>query len=1113
MKFKASLNSPLLLVLRVSFLLALTALAQAGASKVQIRESSVDRAVTLQTEAGAGGVPYLAPVATGKSRVVATLALKGVDVAAFDENTRFELVVGRHSIAKRLGDDPNYRKGSTSATFTEVTSRAANEQAPASTDSRVLQLKWSAKRVKATLTLLSNDLERAPWAMGWAGPMRWRAAKSSLSSKIAGHIAFGSQASSAFKVKTRGKRRLTRSGQLFPDLEPVMLSSVTLTGSGKGSRRASLAPRIERISDSELIAAEFQPHGGSITVEDGRLKGTVLTVPPDVFPDGTQISVSETKLLVEKNGKTIEVEGLRLSGSGAAPSGGYVYLTIPGMIDKDGYKLPFGMKDDGSSGNFETVAADIVSGSVQVRWRVPQSPNDSPGPQPAARTLGARSANTKAAKADSWEDEAGFVAPWFGVGSGVDWFEGDGGAGWLAGLKRDWDDYWNKREEPENEPIETPGWRDAIKNFKNFLSDLNPWASVDDWESKKNSFREVLSEMRSEEGSNNKFVAETGFSPRSHGFATSSGGSTYFSDTSGGMVRFAHWAFKEKGRLPLHDLYKYPADISFGSKTAQDVIAARASASESGQLAVSPSWIPGVMRYGQVLTKLFLSRPVPLMVSKVDSTGKFVGLRHLLAYGILHVAGTNYSPRIRVYDPSAPGNELRLVRYHPDYGMFYEFPDGDLGVDVRCVSFMVSIGSGPAESLSRIHDLAQMGRLNGISEIQDFSIPQGEYVAESPAQVKFTLQDGGELPVRRIFVNDQQFDVPIENTLKRRMSILLAPGPNLLELSAYGRADGKNLPLHHPAMTDNPRKVHYMKMPLRVTKTAGDKQTALSGGLELPQNLEVAVIDANGKPVPFPTLKWSIVDPGLYGGGLLESVIDDSTSGTSWEEFTFHVHGSGWARWTLGTQKNLAQQVSVEVVGVAYQDMENIEFHESDIEIKTSGPAVFDGFNGRIGSLRDHKNALQGFWNVEVVTNFGKSLRFGVELISEPAEVYSGVMGESLRGGKALFYRPNGQPWMIEGWDDYEDWTEQLESEWSVSDQFYVEQPDGTFLPEGFALSWGDVYDHMDPTDDMMDDFRWLTREGSWRLPDNPFGEYKSIIGSRVYTADRNKHYYFRITR
>jgi len=1051
------MSSPLLCPSRfvLKFLVAvnLGSLAYAEPSTVQIRESSKDRAVTLQTEWDAETLSYFAPFATGQATVTATLGLEGIDVASFDENTRFELVIGRHAIAKRLGDDPKYRKGSTVATFSETTSSPASEEALAATDSRRLQLKWSTKSVRATLSLRSNDLEGAPWAMALAGPMRGESSGKSLSAVIAGHIAFGPQASSGFEIKATGKLVLKRMPQRTPDFEPLTLSSVSLAGSGRGSDRVFVQPGIERISESQVAAAGFSSDGGSVAVRSGSFEGASLTVPSGAFPDGVRIELNETRMVVDKGGKRIELPGLRVSGTAPSPNGAYIDLTLPGMINADGFTLPYGINDDGSLESTEILSADPVSGSVRVRLRVPQSPAVTSDLQPAELTQRAKSTGN----ATSWDTEFAFLASLKEFGSSWEWFDGNGASGWAEGVKRRWNDFWSEREEPEPEPIETPSWRQAVQDYSSYLSELLPQARVDSWSSKQSAFEAAQSEMRDEEANNQRYFAGTGFVPRTHGFATSSGQSSYLADTSGGMVRFAHWAFREKPRLPLHDLYNYPAEIDFGSKTAQDVIAARASASESGQLAISP-WLPGIMRYGQILTSIgVFSKEVPLMVSKVDSNGNFIGVRHLLAYGIGHAAGSEYKPRIVVYDPSAPGAGNRVVRYHPDYGMFYQFLDGSFGVDVRPVAALVPIGPGQTESLSRIYNLAQLGQLNGISEVKNFSIPQRDYVTENPAEVKFDLQDGGEVPVRRLFVNDEPFDVPIEDKVDRGMVVTLDPGPNVLNLKMYGRSNGENLPLHHPYMTANPREVHYLKMPLTVTTIAGDRQSAPEGSSQLRDNLKVLVKDANGLPVPYPTLKWSIVDPVAYGGGKLSA---GSSSGSSLTARYLSPEGEGWVSWAVGATREIFQQVSVEVVRVSRIDLINSNLIKSDVSVSSSGLTYFKCSNGYVDRRSEYAESCLGDWSVFYPSASSGEQQWGIRIESGGRWKLLNADGSIWTNPGALHY-PNGygSTWRVvrdggnpdlyrlwvEGWMHPNFWGYSSDPLSIPSSRIDVYRPDGSF--------------------------------------------------------------------
>jgi len=966
---------------------------RAEPSTIQIRESCKDRAVTLEMPFDSGSMRYGAPFATGQATVTATLGLGGIDVTSFDENTRFELVVGRHSISKRLGDDPKYRKGSTVATFTELTTSPASQEAPAATDSRRLQLKWSAKSLRATLSLRTTDLEGAPWPLAWSAPMRGEEKGKALSAVITGHIAIGPVASSAFEIQATGKLGLKRIPQRTLDLEPVTLSSVSLSGSGRGSDRVSLQPGIERISELQVAAAGFLPEGGSMTIESGSFKGAILSVPPGVFPDGARIELNETRIVLDKGGKRTELAGFRLSGSVPSPDGGHLDLTLPGMINAEGFSLPYGINGDGTLESPEILSADPVTGSIQVRFRVPQSPVVPSDLQPAGLTQRAKSAGNST----KWDNEFAFLASLKEFGSTQEWFDGDGASGWGEGLKRRWDDFWSKREEPEPEPIETPAWRQTVEDYSSSLSEVLPQARVDSWGSKQSAFEAAQSEMRDEEANSQRYFAGTGFVPRIHGFATSSGRSTYLADTSGGMVRFAHWAFRNKQQLPLHDLYTYPAEVDFGSKTAQDVIAARASASESGQLAISP-WLPGIMRYGQILTTIgVFSKEVPLMVSKVDSNGNFVGVRHLLAYGIGHAAGSDYKPRIVVYDPSAPGAGNRVVRYHPDYGMFYQFPDGNFGVDVRPVAALVPTGFGQTEPLSRIYNLAELNQLNGISEVKNFSIPQGDYVVENPAKVKFALQDGGELPVRRLFVNDEPFDVPIEDQIERGVILNLDPGLNTLRLKMTGRVKGENLPLHHPEMTANPRQVYYIKMPLTITKVAGDGQSAPEGSLLLPEQLKVKVKDANGLPVPYPTLQWTIVDPAGYGGGVLST---GASSGTTLTSRYLSPVGEGWVSWTVGTNKGLSQLVSVDVVGINRISESSSDLENVDVKVASLGVVNFSATSG----FYYPAERFPGKWEMIIHYDSGApDSSLGV----------ADFRMENESGGQGYYGHPNGWTW---GW-------------------------------------------------------------------------------------------------
>lgn len=954
------MNSPLLcpsrFVLKFLVAAALVALANAEPSTVQIRESSKDRAVTLQTEGDEGLVTYLAPFATGLSTVTATLGLYGIDVASFDENTRFELVVGRHSVFKRLGDDPNYRRGSTAATFTELTSSPVSQEAPAAIDSRRLQLKWSAKSLRATLSLRSNDLDGAPWSMAWAGPMRGEENGKTLSAVIAGHIAIGPVASSAFEVQATGKLGLKRIPQRTSGFDPVTLSTVSFGGSGKGSGRVPTIPSFAEESETEVVSGDLPAAGGSIVVPAGALKGALLTIPPGVFPGGAQLSLREVVFSMNVRGASSEAKGLRVAGTVQAPAGGFLEIKLPKQISANGLNLPHAIDAGGNIKPLEIVDADFDAGTLTVRLPVPAS---KAVPQPlSAASEGQPLALAASGVARDIEETVIVIK---------EIYEDDDRS--LYDLLEDgfdrkreeyaawWKSFWDKQSSRDPDPIESE-LEGASGDYSLDRTYPVPAVRISAWDTKKAALDTMESDMESEESGAKVQVSRTGFSPRVHGFSISSGPSTHLADTSSGMVNFALWAFSKKNGYPLYNSFLEQSTRGNG----QNILAARASVTASAKPLLAPRNLRGSVKYHLLLKYLSIAgNPVALQVSKVNANGEFLGLRYLLAYGVAQPIGSALSPRILVYDPSSPGDDRRLVRYHPDYGMFYRFSNGNLGVDVRPILSAAESNVAGSESFDRIMAFAEADRLDGISEIEEFSIEQGDYVANEVENVGFYLHDGGELPVRLLRFNDQEFEIPVDWASERTVPLQFSPGKNIFQVSAFGDFGGVTKALDHPEMTENPREIYWMKMPLTVTKIAGDRQSAPEGSLQLRDNLKVLVKDANGLPVPYPTLKWSIVDPVAYGGGKLSA---GSSSGTSWTARYFSPDGEGWASWAVGTTKYMFQEVSVDVVGLSRMDKSTSKFIAAIFAVKTTGAALFSAANGCPDETVAYEEACLGDWVV-----------------------------------------------------------------------------------------------------------------------------------------------------
>ena len=79
--------------------------------------------------------------------ISAKILLSGVTITNFDENTSFNLKLGRFSVSHSLGDDLKYLLGKTSATFVDKETSDSGRTVVYQT----VHLKWTAKQLTVTI--------------------------------------------------------------------------------------------------------------------------------------------------------------------------------------------------------------------------------------------------------------------------------------------------------------------------------------------------------------------------------------------------------------------------------------------------------------------------------------------------------------------------------------------------------------------------------------------------------------------------------------------------------------------------------------------------------------------------------------------------------------------------------------------------------------------------------------------------------------------------------------------------------------------------------------------------------------------------------------------------
>jgi hypothetical protein len=119
-------------------------------------ETFKDKEVCIPNEGCHKAQPYL-------YTIKATIVLSNVNLATFGPTTSFDLSLGGLSVTNKLGDDPMYISGKTSATFMRTELNSVGKTVTYFT----VRLKWTTSLLTITITGKSSDLFQSISSQSW----------------------------------------------------------------------------------------------------------------------------------------------------------------------------------------------------------------------------------------------------------------------------------------------------------------------------------------------------------------------------------------------------------------------------------------------------------------------------------------------------------------------------------------------------------------------------------------------------------------------------------------------------------------------------------------------------------------------------------------------------------------------------------------------------------------------------------------------------------------------------------------------------------------------------------------------------------------------------------
>ena len=287
--------------------------------------------------------------------ISATLALSASTAQSVTANSDFSLTAGQLSFHHKIGDDPAYKAGKTTAAFADfytVTVKGKIKKIVY----RTTHLHWTATALTVSVTAHTSDTATPGWSSILAN-IYPGASNGALSNQISGSVTFAGAALIFDPVAASGKisNKLVKEhgGTTFT------IAKVSLKGAGATTHPAFAAVFATSGSATALTGtAASNLSGGTLTITSGPLAGITVTIPPGAVPGSTQFTLSSNNLSLTPNSGTFSGEGLEIDTDGITTFQQPLDITVPFPDDGSIVPVPYYVNSTGQLELCQLVSID-----------------------------------------------------------------------------------------------------------------------------------------------------------------------------------------------------------------------------------------------------------------------------------------------------------------------------------------------------------------------------------------------------------------------------------------------------------------------------------------------------------------------------------------------------------------------------------------------------------------------------------------------------------------------------------------------------------------------------------------------------------------------------------